>query len=167
MSQENQELCEALKKLHGEHGPLRIEMKKLDDLAKRVGDNDYVKELKSLRERVAKFDVDLESHSAVEEDYLFELLGQHIGRNVGPIAVMEEEHNEARLHIKAFLDKVGAMIDERVNMNAAVEMAGHIEEMVRILLDHFAKEESVLFPMAERTLTDDEKESLLQAVLNR
>jgi regulator of cell morphogenesis and NO signaling len=43
-------------------------------------------------------------------------------------------------------------------------LAALIKSAYLILTEHFAKEENVLFPMAERMLSDDEKEKLYQKI---
>ncbi|MEW9033949.1 MAG: hemerythrin domain-containing protein [Planifilum fimeticola] len=54
--------------------------------------------------------------------------------------------------------------DESAGADAARRIAGEVEAAVQILTDHFMKEENVLFPMAERILSDAEKEELLERI---
>jgi regulator of cell morphogenesis and NO signaling len=54
-----------------------------------------------------------------------------------------------------------------VSSQAAVELASYVINAYSILTEHFMKEENVLFPMAERLLSDEEKEELAQKLLKK
>ncbi|MCC6224174.1 MAG: hemerythrin domain-containing protein [Thermoleophilia bacterium] len=91
----------------------------------------------------------LESHAHLEDELLFEPLEGHIGAEAGPLAVMRLEHDE----IEAVLARLRE-IDEPVEAKTA---ATRLASLAR---DHFAKEEHVLFPLAETALGEGELERL-------
>lgn len=116
-----------------------------------------------MTERTKKFIADLGPHSDREEGVLFEMMGQYIGRTSGPIAVMEYEHDRAKALIGTYLTRTaeeGAEFSE----NEILELAAQIKEAYYTLTEHFAKEENVLFPMAQRMLSEDEKEDLYRRI---
>ncbi|WP_257985059.1 hemerythrin domain-containing protein [Bacillus sp. T33-2] len=58
--------------------------------------NDDRESFKRLPPAVEKFLSDLEPHSEREEGVLFEMMASYIGRESGPIAVMEYEHDQVK-----------------------------------------------------------------------
>lgn len=84
----------------------------------------------------------LMSHAALEEELLFAEMAS-IPEAAGPLAVMTEEHRD----IEASIGRAGgiAMLEE------ARDLLLHVVDVAR---PHFAKEEDVLFPMAERALPE-------------
>lgn len=168
----NTSLCEPLALLKREHSPLRQQMDDFARLAETIaaaavsadpaGTADAADRLADLRARVAAFVAELDPHSAREEDHLFPMMARYIGREGGPIAVMEYEHETAKQLLKTFLEAA-----EREPLPASAaragEIASHALRAHAILTEHFMKEENVLFPMAERLLNAEEKAELARA----
>jgi hemerythrin-like domain-containing protein len=100
-------------------------------------------------------------HHGKEEDFLFPLLEKKgIPRGGGPIGVMLSEHGRGRelihemeLASSQFQDSPG--VSGRRWAQAAVEYTN-------LLREHIAKENDVLFQMAESLLTNEEQERLAQ-----
>lgn len=82
----------------------------------------------------------LASHAALEDRLLFDALEPQLGP-IGPLAVMRAEHDE--------IERGLAELAETQGLENARTLALHVVHVAR---DHFAKEEQVLFPIAERTL---------------
>ncbi|MBI4358797.1 MAG: hemerythrin domain-containing protein [Candidatus Omnitrophica bacterium] len=80
----------------------------------------------------------VEKHGELEEQYLFRELEPHLGKEMGPLAVMEFEHGEIRKIL-------GALREAQDIHTIRLETA----KFIVFLRDHIAKEEKVLFPMAE------------------
>jgi len=160
-------LCAGLERLKGEHPPLRKQMEELAETARRVSDcseNEGWKEaLHSLEEKVRSFTAVLDPHSKREEEVLFSLMAKYIGRETGPIAVMEYEHEQAKARLCGFLSEM-EKFDGAPDEDTARKLAGEVVLAVQILTEHFLKEENVLLPMAERILSDAEKEELLARI---
>jgi hemerythrin-like domain-containing protein len=101
-------------------------------------------------------------HHHKEEELLFPRLVQRgLPRNVGPVAVMLQEHCAGR-------DAVGRMARELDGAaaghgEALAAFAGAAREYVRLLREHIAKENEVLFPMAEGMLSEEERAALARA----
>ncbi len=85
----------------------------------------------------------------------------YIGKDGGPIAVMEYEHEQANGFINEFLKNVQG---SQQSSDSMIHNSGLIKNAYYTLVDHFAKEEQVLYPMAEQLFTEEEKEEFLQKV---
>src|SRR4051812_844446 len=94
-------LSEGLNKLVSEHVPLRNSLETLFSLCKQV-----VKEqgdpFEALIKEVKEFTTNLDYHSEREETILFRMMEVYLGKNGGPIAVMEYEHEKAHGLINEF-----------------------------------------------------------------
>lgn len=95
-------------------------------------------------------------HHGKEEGILFPaLVKAGIPDKGGPIGQMLAEHVEGRSLIKAMEAAIGSAVDGRAFAEAAGGYA-------RLLRSHIAKENDVLFPAAERTLTAPELETIFE-----
>ena len=154
-------LCPPLQKLKDEHRSLGEKMNRLTGLAKELeqsAEPSNTKRLTELYEISSSFLMELDKHFRCEEERLFPILGSYIGRDMGPIAVMEYEHRQAKEHIALFM-----RIVEKGRRNEQGEITTalhHLRISVEILLQHFFKEENVLLPMADHLLSDADKEQL-------
>ena len=83
----------------------------------------------------------LESHSKIEDQFLFQVLEPFFPSGQGPLAAMRAEHDE----IDGSMERVLASTD----LEERRALLKRISELAR---EHFAKEEQVLFPMAEQRL---------------
>lgn len=118
----------------GEHGALYA----LFDVLKRSLAS--ANALDSVRTWTALLGGVLVSHAQLEDDLLFTSLDPHLGP-LGPLAVMRSEHEQ----IEALIAQASSYDDlnqARDALLGAVELA----------LDHFAKEEQVLFRIARQAL---------------
>jgi len=88
------------------------------------------------------------THAQLEEELLFTVLEPHTGQG-GPVAVMRMEHEE----IESTLDAIPGTPD----LDAARNRLLHAIQVAR---QHFAKEEQVLFPMADQFLNLEELQQL-------
>lgn len=155
------ELSSGLKQLKGEHPALLAQLQELNELTRQIGKRiEFEENFNILKRKVAEFKESLDPHSEREEGVLFPMLGAYIGTTSGPIAVMEYEHDQAKSKIAEFLEKAASNLSEEEKL----ELAGLIKDAYIILTDHFAKEENVLFPMAERMLTIEEKDELYRKI---
>lgn len=87
----------------------------------------------------------LGSHARIEDELLFDPLEQHLGSGAGPLAAMRQEH-----------DEIEAMLARLCEIEEPVEARTTATRVTAVARDHFAKEEQVLFPMADQVLDETE-----------
>ena len=92
----------------------------------------------------------LKTHAQLEEELLFIPLDPHLGQ-MGPLNVMRMEHNE----IEGTLE----ILPHASDLETA---RGQLLNMMQVARQHFAKEEQVLYPMAEKALSYQELSELGQ-----
>jgi hemerythrin-like domain-containing protein len=99
-------------------------------------------------------------HHGKEEDRLFPaMVRKGVPNENGPIGVMLFEHEQGRSFVKAMSAALDAF--EAGEVGAADSFAFAAEAYVDLLRNHIAKEDSILFPMANRIMNDEEHASLL------
>jgi hemerythrin-like domain-containing protein len=99
-------------------------------------------------------------HHMKEEDRLFPAMERcGIPRDAGPTAVMRHEHELGRGHVRRMEAAVDAF--ERGDAAAAGRFATESHAFVGLLREHIAKEDQILFPMADRMLSAAVQDELL------
>jgi len=159
MRASNDAFSAPLQQLMDEHVSLRADMDHFyeitEDIEFETGPA-VVEMFAKLFERVSSFNDKLKTHS---KRGLFPLMTRHLGENDRSIEVMEFEHEKAEQHLLAFLteaDKKGPSIDE----NDVQWITVYAVQAHATLTQHFAKDEKVLFPLAEKILSVEEMEEL-------
>ncbi len=101
-------------------------------------------------------------HHAKEETQLFPALVAHgIPGRGGPIAVMLAEHEQGRALIRQLNEAAGRFAaGDRSAVPTLVQSALAYAELLRA---HIQKENGILFPMADRVLSDGEQDTLYAA----
>ncbi len=122
--------------LLGEHGVIYAQLAHLASGAFASADE--------ARAKAAELAAGLATHAQIEDELLFVPLEGVLGPNGGPLAAMREEHDE----VEGTLERL-ALVDDAAQADA---LARRLERVAR---DHFAKEEQVLFPMAEQLLGEE------------
>ena len=101
-------------------------------------------------------------HHGKEEEFLFPALeGVGVPREGGPIGVMLSEHEQGR-RLVARLKNAVAVYKSGDNSDAANAQL-IINEYVALLTQHVAKENTVLFPMADAKLDSNKDTELFEA----
>lgn len=99
-------------------------------------------------------------HHGKEEERLFPMMERcGLPRDAGPTAVMRSEHEIGRGHVRR-MDAAAADF-EKGAADAADRFAFEARGFVELLRDHIAKEDQVLFPLADRMLTEAQQQELL------
>jgi len=98
-------------------------------------------------------------HHGKEEDLLFPMMEKRgYPRESGPLAVMLDEHETGRTHIRAMDGAIdGAVKGETESMQS---FARHARAYVLMLRDHIQKEDHCLFRMADESLSADDQQEL-------
>lgn len=98
-------------------------------------------------------------HHGKEEDLLFpELEKKGMPRGGGPVGMMLMEHQAGRSLIAQMAEAAKAY--ESGDREAGAQWADAALDYVALLREHIAKENNVLFVMAERLLTPEEQQRL-------
>ena len=99
-------------------------------------------------------------HHAKEEDVLFEaLVTNGMPRANSPVAAMLMEHDQGRTYVKAMEAATGRALA------GATDQGGIIAEnaltYAELLRGHIAKEDEILYPLAERVIPDSMREAII------
>jgi hemerythrin-like domain-containing protein len=96
-------------------------------------------------------------HHTKEEKLLFEkMIERGVSGEVGPIAVMMREHQDGRGHVKN-LDKLSK---EKMSKATREGLIKSSRAYVDLLSKHIQKEDSVLYPLANQILDEEDQKEL-------
>lgn len=100
-------------------------------------------------------------HHAKEEKLLFQRMSDKgMPTESGPIAVMLHEHDLGRARLKAISE---ALPDAEQGDTAAAEVvADNLQGYANLLRSHIAKEDDILYPIAERMFTPEDRKALAE-----
>ncbi|MFX3623423.1 MAG: hemerythrin domain-containing protein [Ectobacillus sp.] len=158
--------CPALEQLMQEHRMLVVQKEALLHLAapiERGEDISYEEVLLCLCYKVQEFYKSFMKHTAKEEAFLYPLLAKCLGTEAGPVAVMELEHEQVAFHLTTFLNHAKNACDP-IPKAEAKSLVYHLAEMADILNGHFEKEETIIFPLAEQLLTEEDKADIEKCI---
>ncbi|KOP81445.1 hypothetical protein AMS60_02455 [Bacillus sp. FJAT-21945] len=162
MEASNVVLSAPLQQLKDEHVSLREEMNLFYEITEEIEFESgpaVIQEFARLYEQISVFHVKLNTHSKKEDDWLFPMMASHLGENDKTIEVMEFEHEKAEQHIRVFLTEA-EQAGPAINIDEAQAIAVYAVQAYATLIQHFDREEKVLFPLAEEILSVGEKEEL-------
>jgi hemerythrin-like domain-containing protein len=94
-------------------------------------------------------------HHAKEEKVLFPTLQERSPVAGGPVSVMLREHDQGRGHVRAITEALPKAAAG--DADAAAIVADNLAGYSALLRGHIEKENQVLFPLAEQTLSDEDK----------
>jgi len=101
-------------------------------------------------------------HHAKEEKHLFPRLRERgVPGEGGPIGAMLAEHEQGRAFIRRVAEAAAAARggDQPALEAASRNLLGYVE----LLRGHIAKENDILFPLADRVLTEEDQRELAEA----
>ncbi len=99
-------------------------------------------------------------HHAKEEDVLFEALVENgMPREHSPVAAMLAEHDLGRGYVKAMETAALAAITGEPGQNALI--AENALAYLTLLRDHIAKEDGILYPLAERVIPAEKRPTIV------
>lgn len=101
-------------------------------------------------------------HHGKEENQLFERLGEKgLPRDGGPVGQMMVEHEQGRACVRGMSENINGASEG--NRDALSRFADHARDYTQLLRSHILKEDRVLFPMANRFLTETDQAELMSA----
>lgn len=162
MNETNGVFFAPIQQLMNEHVSLRVAMNLFYELAEEIeyeSGPTVIHNFTKLYESISDFTKNLKAHSKREDEGLFPMMSRHLGENDKTIEMMEFEHEKAEQHLKDFLLEAKE-ISENINEEHAQIISVYAVQAYTTLIEHFAKEEKILFPLAEKLLTNEEKEVL-------
>ncbi|RII25580.1 MAG: cation-binding protein [Geobacter sp.] len=101
-------------------------------------------------------------HHAKEEDVLFEaLVANGMPRQNSPVAAMLLEHDQGRAFVRAMEEAAQAALRGEPGQDGiiAANALGYLE----LLREHIAKEDEILYPLAERLIPDTVRDGIIAA----
>jgi hemerythrin-like domain-containing protein len=99
-------------------------------------------------------------HHAKEEDILFEALIENgMPREHSPVAAMLMEHDLGRNYVRGLEEAASAALAGEKGHDA--EIAAHANGYLQLLREHIAKEDDILYPLAERLIPEEMREKIL------
>lgn len=94
-------------------------------------------------------------HHAKEEDILFQYLGAPgVLTHCNPVPQMLMEHHKAREYVRN--------MEQAVQAKALNDLAANASQYAGLLKEHIYKEDNILYPMAERGLSNEAKTAILK-----
>jgi hemerythrin-like domain-containing protein len=101
-------------------------------------------------------------HHAKEEDVLFAaLVANGMPEKQSPIEAMLIEHDQGRAHVRAIAAAALQARDGESGQEAII--AEHARGYAALLRGHIEKEDTILYPLAERILPEEVRPRMLQA----
>lgn len=98
-------------------------------------------------------------HHGKEEDRLFaKMIESGFPRESGPIAVMLYEHEAGRAEVRQLI-KIGSGSGP-LSAEETAQAMGSIEQFIPLLFAHIQKENTILYPMAQRSIPAEQFEGL-------
>ncbi len=142
-----------IQNLYDDHRQVENRLGRLDALLAAPADTPG---LETDLESIVRFlEEDLEIHLLHEERGLFPVLERYIGREAGPIAVMLMEHAEMRRLVGGLRQAFDAWRQQR-NPATASALSDAARQAAGLLYEHIAKEDQVLFPLAQRAFAESD-----------
>ncbi len=136
----------------------------LESLPWNVASAQSKREQRRLREGLVVLEVELRRHFAKEEEGLFPVLSEYIGREQGPIGVMLHEHETLRTVYRDWKALVFDLCEhsgtQREVILRGVSASGY--EAIHLLRTHISKENQILFEICEAALSPEEKRQVAE-----
>jgi regulator of cell morphogenesis and NO signaling len=158
----NVKLSPPLQQLKDEHKSLRANMDRFYEIAEEIeyeSGTEVLELFSELYKQVSAFNNELAAHSKREDEGLFPVMDRRLGDKDRTIETMEYEHRKAEQHLGDFFDEA-LQAGANINEYDAQTITVYAVQAYATLTQHFAKEENMLFPLAERILSAEEKAEL-------
>ncbi len=99
-------------------------------------------------------------HHAKEEDVLFEaLIKNGMPRDHSPVAAMLMEHEQGRAFVKSM--ETAALEELSGQAGREMTIADNALAYAALLREHIAKEDEILYPLAERVIPDTMRDGII------
>jgi len=149
-----------IKDLKMEHDAVQMTLRILDKICQQIEKSGEIIDFQHLDQLLEFFKVFVDKcHHGKEEELLFPAL-ENVGvsRERGPIEVLLHEHQQGRDHVQAMNAALSQY--KKGNRKAVAEFVKTAKGYISLLNQHIDKENGVLFPLAEKHLSEQEQEKL-------
>jgi hemerythrin-like domain-containing protein len=100
-------------------------------------------------------------HHAKEEDVLFEALVKNgMPRDNSPVAAMLMEHDQGRVYVRSLETAALAALAGMAGQEGVI--AQNALAYAELLRGHIAKEDEILYPLAERVIPDTMRDAIIE-----
>lgn len=127
---------------------------------------DEAKRLKKLNKKSAETAIDIiktfadKCHHGKEENHLFaKMINKGMSSEFGPVGQMLSEHRQGREYVRGMSENLDSASNG--DMEAINLFAENALGYVQLLQAHIHKEDTILFPMADKMLNEEEQKNLL------
>jgi len=147
--------------LKNEHQAIKLMLTILEEVGKKIESGKEIdpEHLEKILDFIRVF-AD-KCHHGKEEDLLFPAMEEAgIPREGGPIGVMLMEHTMGRDFVKAMGE--AARKYEKGDRKASSQFVENARKYTSLLSQHIDKEDNILYPMAERRLSEEKQGELLR-----
>ena len=149
-----------IKDLKMEHDAVQLTLRILDKICQKIEQSGEIINLQHIDQLLEFFKVFVDKcHHGKEEELLFPAL-ENVGvsREGGPIEVLLHEHQQGREYVQ----NMNAVLSQytKGNRKAVAEFVKTARGYINLLDQHIDKENSVLFPLAETHLSEQEQAKL-------
>ena len=143
-----------------EHEAVKVTMRILDSICNDAEKSGQIANLDHLEQLMEFFKIFVDScHHTKEEELLFPALEDvGVSNESGPIGVMLKEHQQGREYVVKMKTALARYMDD--DRAAARDLITSARAYITLLNQHIDKENNVLFPIAEKNLSD-EKQAVL------
>jgi len=149
-----------MRDLKMEHDAVQMTLRVLDKICQQIEKSGEIIDLHHLDQLLEFFKVFVDKcHHGKEEELLFPAL-ENVGvsNSGGPIEVLLHEHQQGREYVQAMNAALGKYVKgERSVVNEFVKSA---KGYIKLLNQHIDKENGVLFPLAEKHLSEQAQAKL-------
>lgn len=149
--------------LKEEHQGVKLSLKILEKLCLKISQEQNAEDVAALNQLIDFFRVFVDRcHHAKEEEILFPaLLEAGLPKAGGPVQVMLQEHELGRelvsgmdLVLKNFQAGKSKDLDELIDA---------AKRYIQLLTDHIAKEDNVLYPIADEKILEEVQEKMIES----
>ena len=149
-----------IKDLKMEHDAVQLTLRILDKICQKIEQSGEIIDLQHIDQLLEVFKVFVDKcHHGKEEELLFPAL-ENVGvsREGGPIEVLLHEHQQGREYVQ---NMNAALVQyKKGDRTADDEFVRNAKGYINLLNQHIDKENSVLFPLAETHLSEQEQAKL-------
>lgn len=141
-------------RLREDHGRV---LRQLDDLQRANAAPSSVDHVARVRDVVAMLERQFATHMAAEDDVLLPALARSLESGAALVAPFHDEHAELQLMLTA----LAGTLREAPGLERDEQISVQVRDLSDLLRIHIRKEEALLFGVAERVLSPQERAALV------